>query len=134
MYIDQFFKGAIIGAVLLGVLSAICAAYIAFTSNTVGSFGLKTEDLWWLAMILGSICGVFIGGIIGGVIFGADLDIVKGLILAISIIAVPALFVTIFSADKFDQDIQRFGIFFAVLVFLMGIFIPTIKMLLSRHK
>jgi hypothetical protein len=38
--------GIIAGALLLGVLSAICAVYICITSDAVDSIGLTGKDVW----------------------------------------------------------------------------------------
>jgi hypothetical protein len=115
------FQGIIIGAIFSGVLSAIYAGYIAFTSNTVSDFGFTAKGFWWLYIILGGLFGFIGGALIGGIVSALNLDAVKGGLSGLLLTIVPACFFLLVSEKKFDEDITRFGIGFIVIAVITGV-------------
>lgn len=120
----KIFQGIIIGAVFSGVLSAIYACYVAFTSNTVSDFGFTAKDFWWLAMILGGLLGLIIGGIIGGIISGLNLSVITGGLVGLLITGIPACFFLLLSEGKFDENMTRFGTALIVIEIITGVIVP----------
>lgn len=127
-------KGVIAGAVFSGVLSAISAGYIAFTSNTVSDFGLTAEDFWWPAMLLGGLFGLVAGGILGGIISGLNLNVIKGSLCGFLVTAVPAILFLLLSQSKFDENFTRFGVAYIFIAIITGMFVPVITMLLRKSE
>lgn len=123
----KVFQGIIIGALFSGLLSAIYACYIAFTSNTVSDFGFTAKGFWWLYIILGGFFGFVIGGIIGGVVLTLNLNAIKGGLLGLLLTIIPACFFLLLSEKKFDEDITRFGIAFIIIATITGIITSLVK-------
>lgn len=118
----KIIQGILVGALFSGLLSAICACYLALISNTTGELGLKTRDFWWLALIMGGLFGLIVGGFIGAIVYALNLNIIKGGLLGLLLTIIPACFLLL-SGDKFDIDIRRFGVAFVVISTLAGIIV-----------
>lgn len=86
-------QGVIIGSLFTSIALGVTAYFIVTFDNSVGDFGLKPSDFWWLASILGFILGAVFGGLCGGIIGSLRLNLIKGLLLGlISSIFVVLLF------------------------------------------
>ena len=102
-------QGILIGALFSALVSAICACYVALTSETVSDFGLKAKDFWWLAIILGSCVGLILGGFVGAIVSGLNLSVILSALVGLLITVLPALLLSQVSEGKFDENHTRFG-------------------------
>ena len=134
MNFAKLLQGILAGALFSGALSAICAVYIAFTSNTVSDFGLRAKDFWWLSMLLAGLFGLIVGGILGAVISELNLSLIKGGLCGFLITAIPAIFFLLLAEGKFDENFRRFGTLFIVITTLTGIFVSFIQMLSFKSE
>ena len=125
----KFLLGAVIGALFSGVLSAVAGGYITSTSNTTVDFAIKTEDFWWLAMILGAIVGAGSGAVIGGTVHGLGLSPLKAGVGVLLIVMIPVIFFYPVSQGKFDANFIRFGI---SLIFISVVTAVAVSLIGSR--
>lgn len=130
----KLLQGIVTGALFSGVLSAVCAVYIALTSDTSDSFGLKAKDFWWLAMLFAGFFGLILGGILGGAISILNLNPLKGGLCGLLITAIPAVFFLLLSQSKFDENFTSFGIAYILIATITGVFISLIITLLRRSE
>lgn len=130
----KFLLGAVIGALFSGVLSAVAGGYITLTSNTTVDFAIKTEDFWWLAMILGAIVGAGSGAVIGGTVCALDLSPIKAGVSILLITIILALFFYPITQGKFDTDFMRFGVALVIISVITGIVLPFITPFLEKPK
>lgn len=134
MNFAKLFQGTIVGALFSGLLSAICAVYIAFTSNS-SSFGLEAKDIWWLAMLYAGFFGLITGGILGGIVSALNLSLIAAGLCGFLITAVPTVFIRLVLVfKKFNEDFKRFAIFFIAMTTLTGIFVSYIQMSSSKSE
>ncbi|HEX8287732.1 MAG TPA: hypothetical protein VF556_07055 [Pyrinomonadaceae bacterium] len=128
MNFAKLFQGIIVGGLFSGTLSAIFAAYVTLTSNTVDSVGLKAKDFWWLAMLFAGFYGSIAGAILGGVVSALNLGIKDSGLFGFLITAILAILFLLLSEGKFDENFRRFGILFIVIATFTGIFVSFIQM------
>ncbi len=117
----KIIQGILIGALFSGIVSAVYACYVALTSNTTSSFGLRSEDFWWLAAVLGGIAGLILGAVVGAIVSGWNLNLILGGLVGLLITGIPGLLSTQVSEGKFDEDHIRFGIALIFIEIVTGI-------------
>jgi uncharacterized membrane-anchored protein len=132
MNFAKLFQGIIVGGLFSGILSAICAAYIAFTSDTIDSVGLTGKDVWWLVMLYAGFFGLIAGGILGGIVSALNLGLIAAGLCGFLITAIPGILLYLinhyFSPGNLSADLDRFGVFFIAITTLTAIFVSYIQM------
>lgn len=130
----NLFRGILVGAVFSAVLSAIYAGYVAITSETVGDFGLKAKDFWWLAMILGGFVGFVLGSFVGAIISQLNSNVILSAIVGLLVIGILILFLSqVASESKFDENHTRFGIGLIFIETITGIIVAlTVKFIANK--
>lgn len=121
----KIIQGIVIGAFFSALVSAICAYYVALTSETVSDFGLKARDFWWLAIILGGFVGFILGGFVGAIVSGLNLNVMLSAIVGLLITGLPAVLLSQVSESKFDENHTRFGIALIFVETITGIVVSS---------
>lgn len=117
MNLARFIQGIIVGGLFSGFLTALCAVYIAYTSNTTSSF-IEVRDIWWfwlLLMFYAGFLGLIPGGILGGAISLLNLSLTTAGMCGFLITGIPVIFLMILNYDSPNDaanDFRRFGAFF----------------------